>query len=99
MTGFGVGASTRADQELYLRARMADVACGTCGVVVAVKKNSEQHTSIQWSRGGVSACHEFMESAARPGGRAVYAPCPRLAASIDAATAAGALEIGATDGY
>ena len=99
MTSFRVGAATRADQELYTRARMVEVSCETCSVVVGVKKNSDQHTSIQWSRGGVSACPEFAELSARAGGRAVYTPCPRLTASIETAVAAGRIEIGATDGY
>ena len=99
MTSFRVGDATRADQELYTRARMVEVSCGTCGALVGVKKNSDQHTSIQWSEGAVEACREFAVLAAGPGGRAVYAPCPRLAASIDAAVDAGRIEIGATDGY
>ncbi|BBH18505.1 hypothetical protein Back2_27920 [Nocardioides baekrokdamisoli] len=99
MTSFRVGDATRADQELYTHARMVEVSCGTCGTVVGVKKNSDQHTSIQWGEDGVSTCREFAESAARPGGRAVYAPCPRLALSIDAAVDAGRIEIGAIDGY
>ena len=99
MTGFGVGSSTRQDQELYLQARLADVTCGTCGVVARVKKNSDQHTAIQWTPGSVGVCPEFAAQAGRPGGRAVYEPCPKLAISIDAAVAAGAIEIGATDGY
>lgn len=99
MTSFRVDAATRADQELYTRARMVDVSCGTCGIVVGVKKNSDQHTSIQWGPDGVSTCLAFAESAARPGGRAVYVSCPRLSASIEAAVDAGRIEIGATDGY
>jgi hypothetical protein len=99
MTGFSVGPTTREDQELYTRARLVDVICGTCGVIAQVKKNSEQHTAIQWTPGSVRACPEFAEQASRPGGRAVYAPCPRLAESIDAAVAAGVIEIGAIDGY
>ena len=99
MTSFRVGEATRADQELYTRARMVEVPCGTCGTVVGVKKNSDQHTSIQWSVDGVRQCQEFAASASRPGGRAVYEPCPRLAASIADAVRAGRLEIGAADGY
>lgn len=99
MTAFGVGSSTQADQELYLRARMVEVSCEACGVVVGVKKNSDQHTSIQWGQGGVGACPAFAELSARPGGRAAYVPCPRLTASIETAVEAGRIEIGATDGY
>lgn len=99
MSSFGVGASTVADQDLYTRARMVSVACGSCGAIVAVKKNSEQHTSIQWNLGGLNACQEFAAAAARPHGRATYEPCPRLMLSIEAAVAAGDIEIGAADGY
>ena len=99
MTTFGVGDATRADQELYTKARMVEVTCSTCGTVVEVKKNSDQHTSIQWGVDGVNTCQEFTASRSRPGGRAVYEPCPRLAVSIADAVDAGRIEIGASDGY
>ena len=42
-------ADTLEDQRLYTRARLVEVACLDCLARVGVKKNSEHHTSIQWS--------------------------------------------------
>jgi hypothetical protein len=65
---------------------------------VLVKKNSEHHTSIQWTAQALSDCAEFsrLES---DGGRRVHVACGRLRASIEQAVAQGELSIGATDGY
>lgn len=90
---------TLEDQRLYTRARLTDVACLDCLVTVGVKKNSEQHTSIQWSDAARQGCPEFARMDQAPGVRAVRVACARLAASIDAAVRDGALTIGAEDGY
>lgn len=90
---------TRQDQQLYTEARLVDVACLDCLAHVRVKKNSEHHTSIQWNTEALGHCQEFARMAAQPGGRPVYAACPRLAGSIEAAVREGALPIGAEDGY
>ncbi len=92
-------ADTLEDQRLYTSARLVEVACLDCLARVGVKKNSEHHTSIQWSEQALGDCQEFARLAARPGGRTVHAACPRLAASIDAAVRAGDVPIGAEDGY
>ena len=44
-------ADTLEDQRLYTQARLVEVACLDCLARVGVKKNSEHHTSIQWSEG------------------------------------------------
>lgn len=90
---------TREDQRLYTEARLVDVACLDCLARVRVKKNSEHHTSIQWSAEALGHCQEFARLGTQPGGRSVHAACPRLAASIDAAVRDGAITIGAEDGY
>ena len=90
---------TLEDQRLYTQARLVAVACEACHARVGVKKNSDHHTSIQWSKDALGDCQEFARLAAQPGGRPVYAGCPRLAASIDAAVLAGDVPIGAEDGY
>ena len=90
---------TLEDQRLYTRARLVEVACLDCRARVGVKKNSDHHTSIQWSRQALEDCREFARLDAQPGGRSVYAGCPRLKASIDAAVLAGDVQIGAEDGY
>jgi len=90
---------TREDQRLYTQARLVDVACLDCLAHVRVKKNSEHHTSIQWSAEAVGQCAEFGRLAGEPGGRKVYAACPRLVASIERSVRDGAVPIGAEDGW
>ncbi|MBV9830409.1 MAG: hypothetical protein JOZ82_02350 [Marmoricola sp.] len=90
---------TLEDQRLYTQARLTEVACLDCLARVRVKKNSEHHTSIQWDAESLAACAEFARMAGEPGGRAVYASCSRLRASIERAVADGSVEIGALDGY
>lgn len=92
-------AETLEDQRLYTRARLVEVACLDCLARVGVKKNSEHHTSIQWTDRALEDCQEFARMAASPGGRQVHAACPRLAASIEAAVREGQVAIGAEDGY
>ena len=48
-------AETLEDQRLYTSARLAEVACLDCLAKVGVKKNSEHHTSIQWTDDARSA--------------------------------------------
>ena len=64
-----------------------------------MKKNSEHHTSIQWTPRRWPHCPEFARMTGAPDGRAVHRACPRLAASIEAAVRDGELPIGAEDGY
>ena len=90
---------TLEDQRLYTTARMVEVACLDCLARVGVKKNSEHHTSIQWTAEALGQCQVFARMAGEPGGRRVHASCSRLAASIEAAVREGRLTIGAEDGY
>jgi hypothetical protein len=90
---------TLEDQRRYTSARMTEVACLDCLATVGVKKNSEHHTSIQWSDEAVRACPEFTRMTGSPDGRPLYRSCPRMATSIDAAARDGVLPIGAEDGY
>jgi hypothetical protein len=92
-------AETQEDQRLYTQARLSEVACLDCLARVRVKKNSEHHTSIQWSAEALGHCQDFARLAATPAGRPIHAACPRLVASIEAAVRDGAIPIGATDGY
>ncbi|WP_067433148.1 hypothetical protein [Nocardioides jensenii] len=87
------------DQRRYTRARLVEVACLDCLAKVGVKKNSEHHTSIQWSGQALKQCQEFARMSDAPDGRSVHAACPRLAASIEAAVREGEINIGAEDGY
>lgn len=92
-------ADTLEDQRLYTQARLSEVACLDCLARVAVKKNSEHHTSIQWHADSLTQCAEFRKMERSPEGRHVHATCHRLHSSIDRAVAEGEIEIGALDGY
>ena len=75
------------------------VACLDCLARVGVKKNSDHHTSIQWTAEALDSCAEFRKRASEPGGRHVHETCSRLRSSIERAVADGQVEIGALDGY
>jgi len=87
---------TFADQRLYLEGRLVDVACQHCDAHVRVRKNSEYHTSIQWTADAVARCEEFARTAA-DGSRVVHESCPRLKASIEQAAKTGRLPMGEPD--
>lgn len=91
--------ATLEDQRLYTQARLVEVECLDCLARVGVKKNSEHHTSIQWSGQALKHCQEFAKMSDAPDGRSVHAACPRLVASIEAAVREGKINIGAEDGY
>ena len=87
---------TLEDQRLYTSARLVEVACLDCLATVGVKKNSEHHTSIQWTTESRGQCPEL---ARRSGGRDFHTACGRLSASIETAVREGRVSIGAEDGY
>jgi hypothetical protein len=87
---------TLADQRLYLEGRLVDVTCQQCDAQVRVRKNSEYHTSIQWSAEAVARCEEFARPEAE-GARPVHESCSRLKASIEQAVKTGRLPMGETD--
>jgi hypothetical protein len=89
-------ADTLEDQRLYTSARMIEVDCLDCLARVGVKKNSEHHTSIQWTGEARAHCPELSR---RSGGREAHPACPRMIASIEAAVRDGRIPIGAEDGY
>jgi hypothetical protein len=71
-------------------AAASPVECARCGAAVLAAKFSPQHTSVQWSAAAVRACQEFGASD-RPS--ALVEGCASLWDSIDAAVAAGRLEV------
>jgi len=76
------------------RAAFCPVECGRCGAAVLAAKFSPQHTSVQWSAASVAVCAEFsaaLSSSGRPS--ALIEGCGSLRDSIDAAVAAGRLEV------
>jgi hypothetical protein len=89
-------ADTLEDQRRYTSARLVGVACLDCLAAVGVKKNSEHHTSIQWTAEARARCPELSR---RSGARDSHPACPRMIASIEAAARAGQVPIGAEDGY
>jgi hypothetical protein len=84
---------TAADKRLYVEVGLAPVTCRSCGTEVLVKKNSDKHTSVQWTCDPVGACPEFAAAAKRGVPSAQYLGCPRLKASVEVAAAAGDLVV------
>jgi hypothetical protein len=79
---------TVADMRLYVEIGLTPVTCSECGVEALVKKNSQQHTSVQWTPNGVASCPEIRAArAADP--HALVLGCSRLRASIEGAVRAG----------
>lgn len=84
---------TAADKRLYVEVGLAPVTCRSCGTEVLVKKNSDKHTSVQWTSDPVASCREFAAAARRGVLSAQYLGCPRLRASIEDAATAGELVV------
>jgi hypothetical protein len=83
---------TAADVRLYVEIGLTPVTCSTCGVEAMVKKNSRQHTSVQWTPVAVAACPEITAArAADP--NALVLGCPQMRASIEDAVRAGDLVV------
>jgi hypothetical protein len=74
-------------------ASLGPVSCARCGAAVLVAKFSLQHTSVQWSAAAVRTCAEFRALAADGRPTALVEGCASLRDSIDAAVAAGRLEV------
>lgn len=82
---------TEADKRLYVEIGLVPVTCQACGVEVSVKKNSQKHTSVQWTAEAVAGCLEFSEL--DPTSTALRLGCGRLKASIDAAVRDGVVVV------
>ena len=81
--------ATVADREGFLTDGFTPLNCGTCGVAVQVRKNSREHTSIQWC-GSALECTVFATDGA---GSALRATCPRLMESITRAAKLGEVPV------
>lgn len=88
---------TLADRALYTESRLVELSCLDCPAHVMVRKNSEHHTSIQWTREAVADCATFARLSRLEGGRPIHSGCPRLAASIEDAVRDGAISVGSSD--
>jgi hypothetical protein len=86
--------TTRADHVEYLEAGLTPLACGHCGAVVRVKKNSPKHTSIQWTRAAATNCPFLAARVDRGGPSGIARGCDRLGEEIAAATRDGRLPTG-----
>ncbi len=88
---------TLADQRLYTSNGLVETSCLDCRAQVGVRKNSQHHTSIQWTREAVQHCTTFAQLDRAEGGRTIHTGCPRLIASIEAAVAEGVVPVGSDD--
>ena len=86
---------TLEDRALYTSSRLVELACRECHARVMVRKNSEHHTSIQWSQDAVAGCATFNELSGQENGRPIHSGCPRLVASIEEAVREGVVPVGA----
>ena len=87
-------AGTRADHYEYLEAGLTPLACGHCGAVVRVKKNSPKHTSIQWTRVAEQTCPVLAARLERGAHADIADGCDRLRDEIAAAARDGRLPTG-----
>jgi len=86
--------ATGADHVEYLEAGLTPLACGHCGAVVRVKKNSPKHTSIQWTRAAAATCPFLATRNERRGASGVAQGCERLGEEIAAAARDGRVPTG-----
>jgi hypothetical protein len=88
---------TLEDRALYTTSRLVELSCRECQAQVMVRKNSEHHTSIQWSQEAVAQCATFSELNQLEDGRPIHSGCPRLVESIEEAVRDGTVPIGLSD--
>jgi hypothetical protein len=74
------------DRQEALHGGLTPVDCAQCGARVLVKKNSLQHTSVQWTTVATSACPSLQEGARTP-------TCAALRDSIEHAVKVGRLAV------
>lgn len=86
-------AETSADKRHYVEEGLAQVACGRCATTVLVKKNSSEHTSVQWTTDSAASCPEIAAQVAAGTRSALVLGCPALHRSIQDAVAAGELSV------
>ncbi len=77
----------------FLTAGLRPLNCRSCGTCVLVKKNSMQHTSIQWTSDASRSCPVFAGHKASGARTALLDTCAELGDSIDAAVRDGLLEV------
>lgn len=89
--------STREAHFEYLEAGLTPLACGRCGAVVRVRKNSPKHTSIQWSSTAVRTCPVLAAQLEQRGTTVFADGCDRLRDEITAAVLDGRIGTGTSE--
>jgi hypothetical protein len=89
---------TLADQRAHLYDGLRDLSCDSCGALVRVKKNSQLHTSVQWSVRGVRDCAEFAARQRTVEPLVPIATCGRLRDTIERAVREGRLHVATAPG-
>ncbi|MEU4523972.1 hypothetical protein AB0F52_35290 [Amycolatopsis sp. NPDC024027] len=82
--------SAISDAAEFLSGGLRPHECRSCGTCVLVKKNSIQHTSIQWTSRPADTCPVFADAG---GPSALLDTCPKLADSISGAVREGTLAV------
>ncbi|MFF5992463.1 hypothetical protein [Prauserella flavalba] len=82
-------AETLADRREFLTGGLVPVACRSCATTVLAKKNSPQHTSIQWTTDAATSCPVFAEKVAEGVHPALLDTCEKLRESIAEAAREG----------
>lgn len=85
-------AETVTDRQGFLTEGFVPVQCDTCGSGVSVRKNSREHTSIQWNS-SASSCEVFAAMRSAGNSPALTPTCPRLMESIDRAAKLGTVDV------
>jgi hypothetical protein len=79
--------------RLYLEDGLVPVACSRCATGVLVKKNSPQHTSVQWTSDAATSCPEIGAQVAAGARGAQILGCASLKQSIEDAVRNGRLAV------
>lgn len=84
--------ATEGDKKRYTSAGLQPVQCRACSTCVLVKKNSDIHTSIQWTS-ETGTCHRLNEPGKNGRPSALRDSCPDLSASIVQAVREGLIHV------
>jgi hypothetical protein len=85
-------AETAADKQLYVESGLVPVECTRCGNRVLAKKNSDKHTSVQWTAES-STCPEIAAQVDGGARSAQILGCSTLKQSIEQAARDGRLAV------
>lgn len=83
-----------AERDEFLTGGLVPLTCRSCATKVLVKKNSPQHTSIQWVTDAATSCPVFAERVAEGIHPGLLDTCERLHDSISEAAREGVFTYG-----